>query len=384
MELLLDGTAVSKTDASDKNEASVTVTPEFELAAPLPPKTKVRRYLFALILSGLALYFFLPRFAAMGHALQVISTLRVPFVVLSLAAQLLSYLGSGYLLRGVVRVASKPISIVDGALMTLGANGVGTLGGGVIGTAGMTYLWLRRRGVNSGVAGLGGWLPIFLNDTVLAIVSLAGLIVIIFLRKSSGVLVAGVTVVFLILGAVLTVLILCLLYREKLAPISIAVAGFAARLRRKPPAPAKVEAAVAHLLDGWDALLRGGWRGPVLGAVLNTAFDILTLGFLFWAAGHPINLAVLVAGYGIPQLLGKLTVILGGIGVVEASMMGLYTLLGAPKPTAVVVVLAYRLLSFWIPTLVGIALIPYLERRTGTSVGPTSTVGSVGQIRSIE
>jgi hypothetical protein len=67
-----------KPDASDKHEASTTVMPEFELAAPLPPKTKVRRYLFALILSGLTVYFFLPRFAAMGHAFQVISTLRIP------------------------------------------------------------------------------------------------------------------------------------------------------------------------------------------------------------------------------------------------------------------------------------------------------------------
>ena len=262
--------------------------------------------------------------------------------------------------------------------MTLGANSVGTLGGGVIGTAGMTYLWLRRRGVNSGVAGLAGWLPIFLNNTVLAIVSLAGLIAIIFRRKSSGVLVAGFTVVFLILGAVLTVLILCLLYREKLTSTAIAVAGIVGKLRRKPPAPAKIETAVAYLLDGWDALLRGGWRGPLLGAVLNTAFDVLTLGFLFWAAGHPITMAVLIAGYGIPQLLGKLTVILGGIGVVEAGMMGLYTLLGTPKPIAVVVVLAYRLLSFWIPTLVGIALVPYLERRSGTPVEPPSAIGSVG------
>jgi hypothetical protein len=47
------------------------VMPEFELATPLPPKTKVRRYLFALILSGPGptVYFFLPRFAAMEHAL---------------------------------------------------------------------------------------------------------------------------------------------------------------------------------------------------------------------------------------------------------------------------------------------------------------------------
>jgi uncharacterized membrane protein YbhN (UPF0104 family) len=130
----------------------------------------------------------------------VIANLRIPFVALSLGAQLLSYLGSGYLLRTVVRLAAKPVSTVDGALMTAGANSVGTLGGGVLGTAGMTYFWLRRRGVNVAAAGLGGWLPILLNDAVLAIVSLAGLIIIIHLKKSSGVVVAGFTLVFLILG----------------------------------------------------------------------------------------------------------------------------------------------------------------------------------------
>jgi uncharacterized membrane protein YbhN (UPF0104 family) len=200
----------------------------------------------------------------------------------------------------------------------------------------MTYHWLRRRGVNAGAAGLGGWLPIFLNDTALAIVSLAGLIVIIYSKKSSGVLVAGFTLVFLILGAVLTMLVLCLLYREKLAPIALALAGFVAKVRRKPPTHARIEAAVGQLLDGWDALLRGGWRGPAGGAILNTSFDLLTLGFLFWAAGYRINAAVLVAGYGIPQLLGKFTVILGGVGIVEASTVGLYTLLGAPKPATII------------------------------------------------
>jgi glycosyltransferase 2 family protein len=347
------------------------MTTSFDLKAPLPPKTKIRRYLFALVMLGLAVYFFLPRFAAMGHAFQVVSNLRIPFVALSFAAQLLSYLGSGYLLRTVVSLASKPISVVDGALVTAGANSVGTLGGGVLGTAGMAYVWLRRRGVNAGVAALAGWLPVFLNDTVLATVSLAGLIVIVRLKKSSGVLVAGFTLVFLILGAVLAALILCLVFREKLEPIAIAIAGFFARLRHKPPELAKIDAAVRHLLEGWDGLLRGGWRGPAVGAILNTGFDVLTLGFLFWAAGYRISLAVLVAGYGIPQLLGKLTVILGGIGIVEASMVGLYTLLGAPKPSAVVAVLGYRLFSFWIPTLVGIALIPFLERWKGTSNGPT-------------
>lgn len=238
------------------------MTTNLELAAPHPPKAKVKRYLFPLILSGLAVYFFLPRFAEMGHVFLVISNLRIPFVALAIGAQLLSYLGSGYLLRTVVGLAAKPISTFDGALITAGANTVGTLGGGVLGTAGMTYHWLRRLGVNVGGAGLGGWLPIVLNDTALAVVSLARLIVIIHLKKSPGVLIAGFTLVFLILGSILTVLILCLLYREKLAPIAAALAGFVAKVRHRPPAHAKIEAAVGELLDGWDALLRGSWHGP--------------------------------------------------------------------------------------------------------------------------
>jgi uncharacterized protein (TIRG00374 family) len=66
-------------------------------------------------------------------------------------------------------------------------------------------------------------------------------------------------------------------------------------------------------------------------------------------------------GYGVPQLLGKLTVILGGIGVVESTMVALYAALGVPAPIALVVVLVYRLFSFWLPTLAGIELVPYLE-----------------------
>jgi hypothetical protein len=43
--------------------------------------------------------------------------------------------------------------------------------------------------------------------------------------------------------------------------------------------------------------------------------------------------------------------------------------LGVPKPTAIVAVLGYRLFSFWLPTVIGIALVPLLGargKRTGT------------------
>jgi len=338
-----------------------------QLVLPIPSKTKWRRNLFLLILAGLAVYFFLPQFARIGHAFQVVSTLSIPLVTLSVGAQVLSYLGSGFLLRTSVQLAAKPISVVDGALLTAGANSVGTLGGGVIGTAGMTYVWLRRRGVNPGAAGLGGWLPVFLNNGALAAVSLAGLAVLLALKKSSGVLAAGLCFAILTLGGGAGFLLWCLAYREKLLPMAMAITGFIAKLRHKTQDRPATEAAAGLLLEAWDALLQGGWHGPVLGALLNIGFDMLTLAFLFLAAGRGVNLAILVAGYGVPQLLGKLTVILGGVGVVEASMVGLFSTLGVPRPIAVVVVLAYRLLSFWMPTLAGVALATYFERPAGNA-----------------
>jgi len=326
-------------------------------------RTKVLRYLFLLIVLGLGLYFVLPRFAQIEHALQVATTLKIPFVALSLGAQVLSYLGSGYLLRAVIRLP-KPFSIVEGALLTAGANSVGTLGGGVLGTAGMTYLWLRQRGVQAGVAGLGGWIPIYLDDATLAIVSLLGLLTLMVLNKFSSLLAAALALAVLFLAGSMGALLWSLTHREKLMRLAMAITKFFARFRKKSPDPRKTQAGVARLLAAWDALvLKGGWRGPAAGAALNTGFDMLTLAFLFLAAGHGVSLLVLVAGYGVPQLLGKLTVILGGVGVVETTMVGLYTILGVPTAIAVVVVLVYRLFSFWLPTLAGVALVPYLEHR---------------------
>jgi glycosyltransferase 2 family protein len=312
---------------------------------------------------GIALYLFLPRLAAMQQSLLVVSSLRIPFVILAVISQVLSYLGSGYLLRSVVKLSTRPVSLIEGALVTIGANSVGTLGGGVLGTAGMTYLWLRRRGVNRGVAGLGGWIPIFLNLVALALFSLGGLLVLVHLKKSSTVLAAGLSLVALILLFGLGTLVWCLTHRANLDGLATGIAHFIAKLRRRQIEHSTIQITVGHLLKAWDALVQGGWHGPVLGAFINVGCDMLTLGCLFWAAGFRVSAGLLLAAYGVPQLLGKLTVILGGAGVVEASMVTLYVILGVPKAAAIVAVLGYRLLSFWLPTLIGIGLVPILSAR---------------------
>ncbi|MPN44816.1 hypothetical protein SDC9_192383 [bioreactor metagenome] len=90
---------------------------------------------------------------------------------------------------------------------------------------------------------------------------------------------------------------------------------------------------------------------------------MLTLYFFFIAAGHPVRLSILLVGYGFPILLGKTAFLIpGGVGIVESTMAALYTGFGIPGPIVVVVILSYRMFSFWIPTIIGFPIAYYLKK----------------------
>lgn len=95
-------------------------------------------------------------------------------------------------------------------------------------------------------------------------------------------------------------------------------------------------------------------RIGLLGALGYWAFDIAVLGVSFKAFGADVYVAVLVMGYFLGTL-GSLLPLPGGIGGVEGGMIGAFVAFGVPADRAVIAVLAYRAISFWLPTLPGIA-----------------------------
>jgi uncharacterized membrane protein YbhN (UPF0104 family) len=99
----------------------------------------------------------------------------------------------------------------------------------------------------------------------------------------------------------------------------------------------------------------------LLGAVAYWGFDIAVLGVSFHAFGRVVPLAVLVMGYFLGTL-GSLLPLPGGIGGVEGGMIGAFVAFGVPVSSAVVAVLAYRAISFWLPTLPG--LVGFLALRS--------------------
>jgi uncharacterized membrane protein YbhN (UPF0104 family) len=92
----------------------------------------------------------------------------------------------------------------------------------------------------------------------------------------------------------------------------------------------------------------------LIGAVAYWGFDIAVLGVSLRAFGSDVPVAVLIMGYFLGTL-GSLLPLPGGIGGVEGGMIGAFVAFNVPTGRAVVGVLAYRAISFWLPTLPGIA-----------------------------
>lgn len=155
----------------------------------------------------------------------------------------------------------------------------------------------------------------------------------------------ALTVVPAVFGAVVIALALTL----ALVPADLARrhdhASRAVRWLAAAPAAvgAGVREAIARLRTG-DARLAGavGWW----------AFDIAVLWACLHAFGSPPPLAATVMAYFVGTL-GNLLPVPGGVGGVEAGMIGALIGFGVASGLAIVAVLAYRAFAYWLPLVPG-------------------------------
>jgi len=272
-----------------------------------------------------------------------------------------SYLGSGILLTAIAAMTGDRLSVMRGTLITAASNSVGLVAGGMVGSGASAYRWVRGSGVSSEGALLALWLPGLAGDSVLLLVAILGLPYLLVVHDLTALQAISFGLILLALSFLVAGIARGARRRPQLANWAARLAGRWAALRHRPFDPTRIQTSAAHLFDGLNRLGSGGWRGPTLGAAINIVFDMLTLYLVFIAAGHRVSPEVLLAGYGLPLLLGKVPLLPGGAGIVESSMAALYTSLGVPKQVAVLVGLTYRFLSFWLPSLLGFALVPYLQ-----------------------
>ena len=336
------------------------------------PKIRLWRYLPILIILGLAVHLLLPQITTLESSWSVVKGMTWWAVVLAAVAQVLSYLGSGFMLHAILATNQEKLSTLEGALITVASASIGLVAGGWVGGSAATYGWVRRESGDSNTATLAGTLPAMLNNGILAGVALIGTLYLLVVHDLSQTQLIEFSIILLALGLMTFGIVAALRTPELATRFAVWLASRWAALRHKPFEPEGTVATVTQFVIAWNSLGEGKWRRPVLGAIANMGFDISTLYILFIAAGYDVSLGILFAGYGLPFILGKMAFLFpGGVGVMESSMVALYDSLQVPNDISVVVILGYRLFSFWLPTLLGFAAAAYLglkSSRTGDNI----------------
>jgi uncharacterized membrane protein YbhN (UPF0104 family) len=144
-----------------------------------------------------------------------------------------------------------------------------------------------------------------------------------------------------------------------------------ARAARRRPGERPRAAWLADVASGIDAaghaLVHPTWR--LAGALGYLLFDIAVLWTTFAAVGPLPPLAPLAVAY-LAGYLANAIPIPGGIGVLDAGLVGALALYGLPVTHAAAAVLVYHAIAFWIPTLGGMLGYVRVQRHLRLAVEP--------------
>jgi len=160
------------------------------------------------------------------------------------------------------------------------------------------------------------------------------------------------------------------------AVVAVLVLGRLAKswgVRRQSAAPVegspsrrvtRLHNAVAAVGDGVEEallLLREGNTILILGLLAYLLFDVTILWAAFHALGSAPPVAIIVLAYLIGEL-GGLIPVPGGLGGIDAGLVGTLVLYNVPIAPAAGAVLIYRAIALWVPTIVGAGTFALLRR----------------------
>lgn len=96
-------------------------------------------------------------------------------------------------------------------------------------------------------------------------------------------------------------------------------------------------------------------------ATANWLFDVAALTAVALTVGRGVPLTGILLAYVIGQLACAIPLTPGGIGVMETAMIASLVATGSPAAAATATVLGWRLVSYWLPIVVGMFVLPTLR-----------------------
>jgi uncharacterized membrane protein YbhN (UPF0104 family) len=333
------------------------------------------------MLSGVGfLYFVLPNLAGVGKTLDKIEGGDVWWLAAGMVLEGLSFAGYVVLFRSVfVRDPLPPerIGWLESYEITMaGVVATRLFAAGGAGGIALTAWALRRSGLEPRL--VASRMVAFM---VLLYVVYAGSLLIDGIGLGIGLFPGGGSFAITIVPAIVAAVLFALAGAIALIPGDLerrlqrggSGSGRAAHwLARAATVPALAASGVRTAI----ALIRS--RDPgLLGALAWWGFDISVLWAMFHAFGSPPPFTVIWMAYFVGTL-GNLLPLPGGLGGVEGGMIGAFVAFGVQLDLAVVAVLSYRAISFWLPTLPGVVAYFQLRRTVARWRHEAATSASSG------
>jgi hypothetical protein len=323
-----------------------------------PTRRRIRRIVTILVGAVLVEYLVVPQLAGARKAVSLLGQVQLGWLVAGAVLYAAAIASYAELTRTLLPAADRPPfrTVLRITLSTLGLSHV-VPGGTAVGTS-LGYRLLVNQGVRGTDAAFALATEGIGSAVVLNMLLWVGLVVSIPARGFDPLYGSAALLGSLLLLAVGVAVVLLTKGEDHVAAVVCRFAGRIpfldgegiANVLRRVAVRLRALAADPHLLAR-----AVGW------ATLNWLLDAASLWVFLAAFGHRMSLDGLIISYGLANVFAAIPITPGGLGVVETVLTATLVGFGAPRDPALLAVVSYRLLNFWLPIPLG--ALSYLSLR---------------------
>jgi uncharacterized protein (TIRG00374 family) len=315
---------------------------------------RIAQTIIIAIVAVAAIYFLFPEVVGVEDGIKRLTEGDPLWIAIAFVFSLLMFASYVALFRGVIGTEVRLLWRESYEITMAGLAATRLFSAGGAGGIVLTYWALRKAGMppkNTAAR------MVAFNVLLYTVYMLTLLINGILLRTGvfSGPAPAGMTVVpAVIAGAVIVIFLLITLVPgdlEKQFSAASQESFWGRWMRRLATVPSTLAVGTREALSFIRQPSRGGLA--VGGAIGFWAAQIAILAAAYKAFGVDPSLAVIVQGFFV-GLFANLLPLPGGVGGVDAGMIGAFVLFGLPGNSVFAAVLVYRFFAFWLPLLPGI------------------------------
>ena len=319
---------------------------------------RVRRVVALLAIAFVVQFLVLPQLADAREALDLLGGVRAGWLVAGVVLEAAAIAAYAQLTRTLLPAGSRPPfkRLLAITMSTLGLSHV-VPGGSAVGSS-LGYRLLGNEGVRGTDAAFAIATQGVGSAIVLNIILWVGLVVSIPSRGFDPLYGTAALLGALLLGAVGGAVVLLTKGEERVAALVCGAADHLPFLHGPDVAAVlgRVATRLRELAADPGLLARAtGW------ATLNWLLDAAALWVFLAAFGYHARLDGLVISYGLANVVAALPITPGGLGVVEGMLTATLVGFGSPRDLALLGVVAYRLVNFWLPIPLG--AVSYLSLR---------------------